>query len=118
MLCCCIRMLDVSSLLLLWVVFDTCARSAPAVRPQCARSAKFGPYNCKGHPVGSLPMPALFVYGSLVRLCAVVSFSFVFIGTMPESLCGCGAYVGVYGAKRGHLKSDRHGEGKMAKNHM
>ena len=32
MLCCCIRMLDVSSLLLLWVVFDTCARSAPAVQ--------------------------------------------------------------------------------------
>ena len=31
-------LLDVSSLHLLWVVFDTCARSAPAVRPQCARS--------------------------------------------------------------------------------
>ena len=44
MLCCCIRMLDVSSLLLLWVVFDRCARSAPAVHPQCARSAKFGPW--------------------------------------------------------------------------
>ena len=28
-------LLDVSSLPLLWVVFDTCARSAPAVRPQC-----------------------------------------------------------------------------------
>ena len=39
MLCCCIRMLDISSLLLLWVVFDTCARSAPAVPPQCTRSA-------------------------------------------------------------------------------
>ena len=37
-------LLDVSSLHLLRVVFDTCARSAPAVRPQCARSAKFVPY--------------------------------------------------------------------------
>ena len=36
-------LLDVSSLHLLWVVFDTFARSAPAVCPQCARSAKFVP---------------------------------------------------------------------------
>ena len=32
MLCCCIRMLDVSCLLLLWVVADTCARCVPAVQ--------------------------------------------------------------------------------------
>ena len=50
MLCCCIRMLDVSSLLLLWVVFDTCARSAPAVHLQCAHSAPVVRPQCKVWP--------------------------------------------------------------------
>ena len=40
MLCCCIRMLDVSSLLLLWVVSDTCARSAPAVQSLALKAVR------------------------------------------------------------------------------
>ena len=49
-------LLDVSSLLLLWVVFCTCARSAPTVRPQCKVCPKVSVRvkNGQNFPLGAL----------------------------------------------------------------
>ena len=82
-------LLDVSSLHLLWVVFDTCAHRAPAVRPQCARSAKFVPIGDGCGPRRYSPETCNLRCGWLSRLfiAGVSGCAFVSMFAYPESQC-------------------------------
>ena len=58
------------------------------------------PYNSEGFLGWALATPSFFGHRSLLWL---------FAGTMPKSLCGCGVFVGSSEqAKREHLKNEKH----------
>ena len=59
-------LLDVSSLHLLWVVFDTCARSVPAVCPQCKVCPLVPPRTA---PVGGVTSTQNFLLRLPLLLC-------------------------------------------------